>query len=326
MPEANRFPSPATWRAELKPVVETIHRAIVGRDEGIRLVLTALLAGGHCLLEDVPGVGKTMLVKAVARALGCNFQRIQFTPDLLPSDITGFSIFDQREQIFKFRKGPIFGQVILADEINRTSPRTQSALLQALDEHAITVDGVTYEFEEPFFVLATENPIEFNGTYSLPEAQLDRFLFKFKLGYPTKDEELKILQSKRRTSYLDQIHTEIGPEAILRWRADVDEVIVDESIEHYIVDLARRTREHRHVYLGASPRASLALLNASKALAFVSDRDYVIPDDVKHLTPYVFGHRIMLTEDAKLSEVTVEGVIDDILSSTPVPSPRSVLT
>lgn len=307
------------WHPELEPVIRNIQKVIIGKDDVIRLVMTALLAGGHCLIEDVPGVGKTMLVRSVAKTLGCHFRRIQFTPDLLPSDVTGVSIYNQKTQAFEFRTGPVFGQVVLADEINRTSPKTQSALLQALEEHSVTADGETYDLPQPFFVLATENPIEFEGTFPLPEAQLDRFLLKFQMGYPTSEEELAILVGQQKRHPIDEIGTVIGPETILRWREEVRETRVDSQIQRYIVDLVQRTRSHEDVYLGASPRASLALFRAAQALAFIAGRSYAIPDDVRFLAPFVLAHRILLTADARLSGLDVHSVVRQLLKSVPVP-------
>ncbi|MFD1673650.1 AAA family ATPase [Alicyclobacillus fodiniaquatilis] len=309
-----------TWHPEIQPVVRNIQKVIVGKNDVIRLVLTALLAGGHCLLEDVPGVGKTMLVRATAKTLGCYFRRIQFTPDLLPSDVTGVSIYNQQAQTFQFRKGPIFGQVVLADEINRTSPKTQSALLQALEEQSVTADGETHVLPQPFFVLATENPIEFEGTFPLPEAQLDRFLLKFKMGYPTHEEEMDILSGQQRQHPIDEIQPTVNSDTILRWRQHVRAVHVADQIKEYIVDIVQRTRSHPDIYLGASPRASLALFRTAQALAFIAHRTYVVPDDVQYLAPFVLGHRLLLTADARLSGIDVEGIVERLLAKVPVPA------
>ncbi|GMA63321.1 MoxR family ATPase [Alicyclobacillus fastidiosus] len=313
------------WHPQVKPVVQNIQKVIVGKDDVIRLVLTALLAGGHCLIEDVPGVGKTMLVRATAKTLGCHFRRIQFTPDLLPSDVTGVSIYNQKTQSFEFRHGPIFGQVVLADEINRTSPKTQSALLQALEEQAVTADGETYDLPAPFFVLATENPIEFEGTFPLPEAQLDRFLLKFQMGYPSAEEELHILQGQQKQHPIDEIDAVIEPKTIAEWRRQVRDIRVDEEIQKYVVELVQRTRDHVDVYLGASPRASLSLFRAAQALAFLANRGYVIPDDVRFLAPYVLGHRLLLTADARLSGLGVHAVVQQLLDSVPVPAAQGAV-
>lgn len=308
-----------SWNPTLRPVAENIERVIIGKDEVVRLVCVALLAGGHCLIEDVPGVGKTMLVRAVAKSIGCDFRRIQFTPDLLPSDVTGVSIYNQKTQEFEFRAGPVFGQIVLADEINRTSPKTQSALLEALEERHVTADGVTYALPQPFMVLATENPIEFEGTFPLPEAQLDRFLLKFGMGYPTLSDELSILDKQRLHHPIDDLMAVAGPEDVLYWREQVTKVHVDVGIRQYLVGIVQSTRSHDSVYLGASPRASIALFKSAQALAFVAGRDYVIPDDVRYLAPYVLSHRILLSADARLSGVDVSAVVDSIVASRPVP-------
>lgn len=304
----------------MDPVIRNIQQVIVGKDSVIRLVLIALLADGHCLIEDVPGVGKTMLVRAVAVTLGCQFQRIQFTPDLLPSDVTGVSIYNQKSGVFEFRKGPIFGQIVLADELNRTSPKTQSALLQALEEHAVTVDGETHALPNPFFVLATENPIDFEGTFALPEAQLDRFLLKFSIGYPSPQDELHMLAAQQRSHPIETLQPVTDPDAILRWRQRVREVRVDPALLSYIVDIVGRTRSHRDIALGASPRASLALLRTARAAAFLAGRSYVVPDDVKFAAPYVLAHRLRLTADARFSGADAAHVLDSILQQVPIPA------
>ena len=313
------------WNDELKKVVDNVSKVIVGKEDVIRLVLVALLAGGHCLIEDVPGVGKTMLVRAVARSLGCDFRRIQFTPDLLPSDVSGVSIYNQRTQEFEFRPGPIFGQVVLADEINRTSPKTQSALLEALEEHSVSADGITYSLPKPFFVLATENPIEFEGTFPLPEAQLDRFLLKFSMGYPSLEDEVAILSRQQRTTHpIEDLTAVAGPKDILQWRNQVTEVRVEPTVRHYLVRIVQATRNHPSVYLGASPRASLALFKAAQAMAFVNGRDYVIPDDIRYLASYVLSHRILLSADARLSGIDVDKLVEEVLHHIPVPMTQGV--
>ncbi|WDM02853.1 MoxR family ATPase [Alicyclobacillus cycloheptanicus] len=296
-----------------------MEQVIVGKRDVIRLLLVALLAGGHCLIEDVPGVGKTMLVRAAARSLGCEFRRIQFTPDLLPSDVTGVSIYNQKSQAFEFRPGPIFGQVVLADEINRTSPKTQSALLEALEEHSVSADGVTYRLPSPFFVLATENPIEFEGTFPLPEAQLDRFLLKFSMGYPTLADEVDILTRQQEGHPIAKIAAVTTPERVLEWRREAAEIYVDSQVRQYLVQIVQATREHKSVYLGASPRASIALFKAAQALAFISGRPYVVPDDIQLLAPYVLEHRVLLSAEARLSGVRVDALIQDCLAAIPVP-------
>ncbi len=307
------------WHEEIKAVVDNIAEVIVGKEEVVRLLLVALLANGHCLLEDVPGVGKTMLVRATAVTLGCEFKRIQFTPDLLPSDVSGISVYNQKSQAFEFRPGPIFGQIVLADEINRTSPKTQSALLEALEEHSVSADGVTYSLPQPFFVLATENPIEFEGTFPLPEAQLDRFLMKLNMGYPTAADEVDILGKQQVAHPITTLCPVTTPAQVLEWQKQVADVRVDVSVRQYIVSLVRSTRDHRSVYLGASPRASIALFKASQSLAFIVGRDYVVPDDVRALAPHVLAHRILLSADARLSGVDVERLIAELVANTPVP-------
>ncbi|MCL6517989.1 MoxR family ATPase [Alicyclobacillus sp.] len=309
-----------TWRPELQAVVDNVEQVIIGKQDVIRLVLVALLANGHCLIEDVPGVGKTMLVRAFARSLGCAFKRIQFTPDLLPSDVTGISVYNQQRQAFEFRPGPIFGQIVLADEINRTSPKTQSALLEALEEHSVTVDGHTYPLADPFFVMATENPIEFEGTFPLPEAQLDRFLLKFSIGYPSFDDEVKMLGRQEGGHPIDRLQPVATPQDVAAWRRDVAAVRVEDSVRTYIVRLVHATRQHPQVYLGASPRASLALFRAAQALAYVCGRTYVVPDDVRYLAPYVLQHRVLLSADARLSGVQVGELLRALVGQVSVPA------
>lgn len=308
-----------SWNPTVLPVVENISKVIIGKDDVIRLVFVALLASGHCLIEDVPGVGKTMMVRALAKSLGCDFKRIQFTPDLLPSDVTGVSIYNQKTQEFEFRAGPIFGQVVLADEINRTSPKTQSALLEALEERNVTADGQTYPLPTPFMVLATENPIEFEGTFPLPEAQLDRFLLKFSMGYPSLADELNILDRQRLRHPIEDITAVVTPEDVLDWRQATSEVFVDPAVRRYLVEIVQSTRHHQQVYLGASPRASIALFKASQALALLSARSYVVPDDIRYLAPYVLAHRVLLSADARLSGTNVMEFVESIVERVAVP-------
>ncbi|KPV45016.1 AAA family ATPase [Alicyclobacillus ferrooxydans] len=312
----NHFDS---WNSEVLPVVQNISKVIIGKDDVIRLVFVALLASGHCLIEDVPGVGKTMMVRALAKSLSCDFKRIQFTPDLLPSDVTGVSIYNQKTQEFEFRAGPIFGQIVLADEINRTSPKTQSALLEALEERNVTADGHTYTLPTPFMVLATENPIEFEGTFPLPEAQLDRFLLKFSMGYPSINDELNILDSQRVRHPIENLSAVATPANVLAWRAAAADVFVDPAVRRYLVEIVQHTRGHERVYLGASPRASIALFKASQALAFLSGRTYVVPDDVRYLAPYVLAHRVLLSADARLSGINVAQFVEEVVDRVAVP-------
>ncbi|WP_018131117.1 AAA family ATPase [Effusibacillus pohliae] len=308
--------------ALLRQVAENVEQVIVGKSDAVHLCLVALLSEGHVLLEDVPGVGKTMLVRALAKSLGCSFKRIQFTPDLLPSDVTGVSIYNQKTLEFEFRPGPVMAHIVLADEINRTSPKTQSALLEALEEGSITVDGVTHELPKPFMVMATQNPIEYEGTFPLPEAQLDRFLLKISLGYPALRDEIDILARQEKGHPIETIGQVLDLETLRRLQEAVRNVYVEPSIREYIVNIAVATREHRDVYLGVSPRGSIALLKAAMALAFTLGRDYVVPDDVKRLVPITFGHRMILKSEARLSGVTVDQVLRDVMRGVSVPIAR----
>ncbi len=310
---------------QLEKVLNNIDQVVIGKRNIAELSMVALLAGGHVLLEDVPGVGKTVMVKALAKSIGASFKRIQFTPDLLPSDVTGVSIFNPKEQEFIFRPGPIMGHIILADEINRTSPKTQSALLEGMEEASVTVDGETRLLGKPFFVMATQNPIEHEGTYPLPEAQLDRFLFKMKMGYPNAVEELEILRRVQYDSPLEDLQPVLSLEELLQLQSEVKKVLVDDTIKAYIIELANRTRNNDWIYLGVSPRASIALMKASQAYAFLNGRDYVLPDDVQYLVPFVFAHRLILKSEARYEEMNSEFIIREIISTTPVPVKRAVL-
>ena len=300
-------------------IIENVQRVIVGKDEVIELTLIALLCEGHVLLEDVPGIGKTTLAKAAARSLGCSFQRIQFTPDLLPSDVTGLYYFNQKAQDFEFRPGPIIAQIVLADEINRATPRTQSAMLEAMQERQVTVDGNTLLLPRPFLVLATQNPIELEGTFPLPEAQIDRFMLKIKLGYPSESQENDILLRFEREDPLHALQAVTDPDELLSMQTGVREVRVEESVREYIVKVARATREHGAVALGVSPRGTMALYRASQARAAIHGRDYVIPDDVKILAPSVLTHRIIINPQTRLRGRTTEEVIMDVVDQVPVP-------
>jgi MoxR-like ATPase len=309
---------------KLKLVIENIGNVMIGKRDVSILSLVALLANGHVLLEDVPGVGKTMMVRALAKSVGVEFKRIQFTPDLLPSDVTGVSIYNPKDQKFEFREGPLFGNVILADEINRTSPKTQSALLEGMEEGSITVDGITRILAKPFFVMATQNPIDYEGTYPLPEAQLDRFLFKLRMGYPTKSEEYEVLTLAEKERPIHKIDSVITKEELIKLQSEIQKVYVDETIKHYIIDLTSKTRKHPSVYLGASPRASIALMKAAQAYAYITGRDYIIPDDIQYLAQYTLPHRIILRSEAKFEGKSADELVNDLIISTNVPVQRSL--
>ena len=303
-------------------VCENIQKVIVGRDEVIDLALVAIFCEGHILIEDVPGIGKTTLAKSIAASLGCTFRRIQFTPDLLPSDVTGINFFNQKTQEFEFRPGPVMSQVVLADEINRATPRTQSAMLEAMQEQQVTVDGVTYFLPRPFLVMATQNPIELEGTFPLPEAQVDRFLVKLPIGYPTKEEEHAILLRFEREDPLDELEPVTTPDELVAIQRQVREVRVEESVRGYIVDVVRATRSHKDVQLGVSPRGTLSLYKCAQALAAIRGRKYVLPDDVKLLAPYVLTHRILISPATRLRGRRLADVLMDVIETVPVPVER----
>ena len=295
---------------------------MIGKREVAELSIVALLAGGHVLLEDVPGVGKTMMVRSLAKSVGAEFKRIQFTPDLLPSDVVGVSIYNPKTLQFEFRPGPIVGNIILADEINRTSPKTQASLLEAMEEASITVDGETLSIPKPFFVMATQNPIEYEGTYPLPEAQLDRFLLKIRMGYPSVQQEIEVLRRAENKQPIQEIGAVMTVDELLALQQAVQQIYIEDGVKGYIVDIARATREHSRVYLGVSPRASVALMKASQAYAFMQGRDFVKPDDVKYLAPFVFGHRLILVPEARYEGITPEQVIGQIIQQVMVPVRR----
>ncbi len=299
--------------------IENVSRVIVGKQETIELVLVALLCEGHILAEDVPGIGKTMLAKATARSLGGSFQRIQCTPDLLPSDVTGIHYFNQKTSEFEFRPGPVMANTVLVDEINRATPRTQSCLLECMQEQQVTVDLETVPLPRPFLVVATQNPVELQGTFPLPEAQLDRFLLRLKLGYPTEDEEGTILLRFQQENPLDNLTSVIGAKELLELQKLCRQVYIEESVRSYMIAITRATRGHPGIELGASPRASLGLYLASQSLAAIRGRGYVIPDDVKHLAVPTLAHRLMLKTETRLRGQSAEAVIGDILSQVPVP-------
>jgi MoxR-like ATPase len=298
---------------------QNIQKVIVGKDEIIDLTLIAILCGGHLLLEDVPGTGKTTLAKTIAASLGCTFHRVQFTPDLLPSDVTGIYYYNQKSQEFEFRPGPIISQILLADEINRATPRTQSALLEAMQEGQVTVDIATHKLPQPFLVLATQNPVELEGTFPLPEAQLDRFLMKIALGYPSASEENDILLRFERQDPLETLQAVVEPADILAMQIEARQIRVEESVRHYIVNVCRATRSHNDIELGASPRATMALYRTCQALAAVRGRDFVIPDDVKTMAPYVLTHRLMVNPQTRLRGRKPEEVIKEVVATVPVP-------
>ncbi|HZG57777.1 MoxR family ATPase [Paenibacillus sp.] len=305
-------------QALLDGVARQIERVVIGKRDAIEHLLVALLSGGHVLLEDVPGVGKTLLAKTAAGALGCSFRRIQFTPDVLPSDVTGVSIYRKSTESFEFRPGPIFANVVLADELNRTSPKTQSALLEAMEERRVTVDGETYELPRPFMVVATQNPLGFEGAYPLPEAQLDRFLLRVRLGYPTRDEEAALLS--RPTVEASAPQPLLLAEEVRELQREAAAVHVDEPVKQYIVALVQATRTRPELALGASPRASLALYRASQALALLRGRSYVIPDDCRELAVPALAHRLSVRAEASFAGHTAESVVSQLVAATPVPS------
>ncbi len=304
-------------------VVANVERVIVGKHHEVRLALVALMCRGHLLIEDVPGTGKTVLAKALARSLGCSFRRIQFTPDLLPSDVTGLSIYNQKTQEFEFRPGPIMAQVVLADEINRATPKTQSSLLECMDERQATIDGVTHLMPDPFLVIATQNPIEYEGTFALPEAQLDRFMLRIRMGYPQPIDEIVILDEQKRTHPLDALDEVVGLDELREMQAGVREIHVESSVSDYIVRLVNGTRNHPDVYLGASPRGSIALYRASQAMAGLLGRDYVIPDDVKILAEPALAHRLIIKTSSTIHDIQAGQVIRELLETMPVEPSRA---
>ena len=304
-------------------IINNVEKVIIGKSNEVRLAVIGLLCQGHVLIEDVPGLGKTMLARSIACSTGCTFKRIQFTPDTLPSDITGVSIYNQKTGDFEFRPGPIMSQVVLADEINRATPKTQSALLEAMEERQVTIDGVTRAVPLPFLVMATQNPVEYEGTFPLPEAQLDRFLLRVHLGYPSHDEEVAIIDGQRQAHPITKLAQVTDADEILMAQEAVREIYVDELVKRYIVGLTDSTRHHDAVYLGASPRGSLALFRTSQAQALIDGRTFVLPDDVKGMAHPALGHRIILSAAARVKNLTNGEVIDDCLESVPIPSARS---
>ena len=300
-------------------ITANVDKVIVGKSAEVQLTVVGLLCQGHLLIEDVPGVGKTMLAKAIARSIGTTFNRIQFTPDMLPSDVTGVSIFNQQTRQFEFRPGPIMAQIVLADEINRATPKTQAAMLEAMEEKQVTVDGVTHILPAPFMVLATQNPIEYEGTFPLPEAQLDRFLLRLSLGYPTIANEIDVLERQQFSHPIEKLEQVVSVDELRAAQTNVRKVYADPSIKSYLVELVSQTRKHPDVYLGASPRGSLALFRSAQARAALNGRDYIIPDDVKALAENALSHRIIIGPAARIKDVTARTVVRDILGSLPVP-------
>jgi MoxR-like ATPase len=296
-----------------------LEKVIVGKRQTIETIVVGLLCQGHVLLEDVPGVGKTVLARSLAKSLGCSFNRLQFTPDMLPSDVTGVSIFDQSKRVFEFRPGPVFAQIVLVDEINRATPKTQAALLESMEEKQVTVDGVTHALPNPFMVLATQNPIEYEGTFPLPEAQLDRFLLRVRLGYPNPTDEIEILDRQQLQHPIETLEAVIGIEELQEAMKEIKKVYVSKPIKRYLVDLVNRTRQSADVYLGASPRGSLALFRTGQAVAALAGRDFVLPDDIKSLAVPVLAHRVIVGPAARLRELSAEKIVEEILENLPVP-------
>jgi MoxR-like ATPase len=307
-----------------KKIIANVEQVIIGKRQQIALGLVAWFCEGHVLLEDVPGVAKTMLARALSRSVGCTFKRIQCTPDLLPTDVTGASVFNQKTTEFEFRPGPIFAQIVLADEINRTTPRTQAALLEAMGEGRVTVDGVTRELTPPFLVVATQNPIDHEGTFPLPEAQLDRFLVRFTLGYPSLEDELHMLDRLQKRHPIEKIEPVVSADELRECQRAVREIHVDEKIRRYITEIVHASREHEDLSLGGSPRASIALFRTSQATAAIRGRNYVQPDDVKRVAPAVLTHRLIVRPESRLRKITAAAVVDDILSEVPVPVVQTV--
>ena len=306
-------------KSTAKKIIGNVEKAIVGKRRQIILSLVSWFCEGHILLEDVPGVAKTMLARALAASVGCTFKRVQCTPDLLPTDVTGSSIFNQKSSEFEFRAGPLFAQTVLADEINRATPRTQAALLEAMGEGRVTVDGITRTLKKPFLVIATQNPVDHEGTFPLPEAQLDRFLMRFSLGYPTMDEELTMLEMLRREHPLDKLEAVVSADDVLACQATVREVHVDEKVRRYLTEIVHATRDHEDLSLGGSPRASIALFRTAQAMAAIYGRNFVQPDDVKRVAGPVLMHRLILRPESRLRKVTARELVEDVVADVRVP-------
>jgi MoxR-like ATPase len=309
-------------RAIAQRIVENVEKVIFGKHEVVQKTVICLLCQGHLLIEDVPGVGKTMLAKALARSIGGTFKRIQFTPDLLPSDITGVSVFNQKTREFEFRPGPVLSQIVLTDEINRATPKTQSALLEAMEERQVTVDGVTYRTPKPFLVMATQNPIEYEGTFPLPEAQLDRFLMRVSLGHPAPKEEIAILEAQQYVHPIEKTEQVVSVEELLQAQDEIKSVHINSLVKEYIVELVNASRKHPDAYLGASPRGSLALFRTGQARAMLEGRDYVTPDDIKALAQVALAHRLIISPAARIKNVDARYIVDELLHSVPVPGTR----
>lgn len=309
--------------ADIKEFAESLignlEHVIVGKRNSLELVVIGLLCQGHVLIEDVPGVGKTMLARSLAKSLDCSFNRIQFTPDMLPSDVTGVSIYNQQKRVFEFRPGPVMGQIVLADEVNRATPKTQAALLEAMEEHQVTVDGITHPLDQPFMVLATQNPIEYEGTFPLPEAQLDRFMIRVRMGYPSGSEEMRIMNGQQRQHPIETLKSVVRVKDLLAAFKAVREIYVSPTVQKYIIDLVGHTRQSNDVYLGASPRGSIALFRSGQARAAMHGREYVLPDDIKAMVVAVLGHRIIVSPAARLRELSADRIVEEVLHSTPVP-------
>jgi len=300
-------------------MIDNIEKVIVGKREPIELVVNGLLSRGHILIEDVPGTGKTMLAKSLARSIGCSFNRIQFTPDMLPSDVTGVSIYNQKTEEFEYRAGPIMAQIVLTDEVNRATPKTQAALLEAMEEYQVTVDGVTHPLPEPFLVIATQNPIEYEGTFPLPEAQMDRFMLRLRVGYPGSQDEIRMLESQQLTHPIDALEAVVGVDELLSAQKKVREVVVSPDIKGYVVDLIQSTRDHPELYLGASPRGSIALFRTAQARAAMHGRGFVLPDDIKKMAVPVLAHRLIVGSAARIREIDSREIVREILDRIPAP-------
>jgi MoxR-like ATPase len=300
-------------------LIGNLEKVIIGKHQTIEAIVVGLLCQGHVLIEDVPGVGKTVLARSLAKSLGCSFNRLQFTPDMLPSDVTGVSIFDQSKRVFEFRPGPVFAQIVLVDEINRATPKTQAALLESMEEKQVSVDGVTHTLPNPFMVVATQNPIEYEGTFPLPEAQLDRFLLRVRLGYPNQVDEIEILDRQQLRHPIETLEAVILVDELKEVMEAIKTVYVSKPVKHYLVDLVNRTRQSPDVYLGASPRGSLALFRAGQAVAALAGRDFVLPDDIKQLAVPVLAHRVIVGPAARLRELSAEKIVEEILENLPVP-------